>query len=206
MGKHKCACGRGFCQEDGGEASVRMPTKDDAKWQKYADCLWGPNHGRHRMADQRISVAHFPPGSLKGDAESMSPDGSSVGVRVVEGALPSQTDADMYRARKGAIGRALKSEALVQRHETALLANNKKLVDMRLEVAGLRMEVSMLRSKLKEMAAEKEESEDGARVVTGIGHQILQGKSERQARALVGVSSHDSLVVSDTTPALVVDA
>ena len=196
MGNHRCVCRSEFCKRDGGAGSVRMPT-DKEKWQSWAECLWGEGHGRLPHGDQRISLAHFPSGSVKANATSSLPDGSDVGVHVVDGALPDQSDEAMLRESKGSLGRLLKSDAVRRRHQQELLAAHGKVVDAKAHIKLLQAENRGLRQELKEAKEEKEEAvAEATSKVKGINHTILKDKTEKQSKSLVGLASHDGLVVS----------
>lgn len=188
-------CRSEFCKKDGGAASIRMPT-DAAKWERWAESLWGHDHGRVRHGDQRVSLAHFHPDSLQADVASQSLDGSSVQVKVVDGALPDQSDEAMFRAAKGSLARSLKSGALVRRHGACLLHVNGQLADAKTRISELKAENSVLRAQLKEAKAEKKEAAAATAEIRCIDHTIMRGKTETQCRSLAGVNSHDSLVVS----------
>lgn len=121
MGKHRCICQTKFCEEDGGDATIRKP-KDAGKFKSWCNALFGRDDLPVPKSDPRISAAHFPPGSLAADVKSKSLTGEAVGVSVKEGALPSQTSEEMLKASRGALARSLKLEALNDRHRRALLA------------------------------------------------------------------------------------
>lgn len=78
-------------------------------------------HVRERPQGFRVSASHFAPHKLRRHATSRAPDGDAVGVTVVEGALPDQSDSQMFAASKGALGRRLRLHAVAKRHREAWL-------------------------------------------------------------------------------------
>lgn len=202
MGKHKCVCEADFCKADGGEATIRMP-KDEGKFKLWCTALFGEGHENlpSPKSDPRISAAHFPPGSLEAHA-TCSQSGGEHGVRVVEGALPSQRSSDMYAASKGALAKCLRLEALNTRHHQALLDAALERQELQQVVRLMRLDISQLETELKELNKRSRRAEPATETsvprVAGIDHSILMGKSPAQVRSLAGVSSHASLEVRQT--------
>lgn len=200
MGKHRCVCEADFCKADVGEATIRMP-KDEGKFKLWCTALFGegPENLPSPKSDPRISAAHFPPGSLEAHATCRQ-SGGEHGVRVAEGALPSQSSSDMYAASKGALAKCLRLEALNTRHHQALLDAALERQELQQMVRMMRLEISQLETELEELLNKRSRREEAATEtsaphVAGIDHSILLGKSPTQVRSLAGVSSHASLEV-----------
>jgi len=135
--------------------------------------------------------------SLQADVTSSSPDGSTVQVKVVDAALPDQSDEAMCKAAKGSLARSLKSEALVRRHQAQLLDKSSRLRRAQHKINELEGENKLLRLQVEKAKAEKKSA--GASPTSeskGISHTIMEDKNETQCKSLAGLSSHESLQVS----------
>ena len=125
--------------------------------------------------------------------------GAHVGVKVKDGALPSQTNADMERDSMGALARSLRAQALVERHERALLAKDKVEQGLKAEIRKLRLRNVSLEVQSTDghdVGGGLESAPRQANARNGIDHNILVDKSPEACRSLVGLSSHESLAVS----------
>lgn len=100
--------------------------------------------------DPRISAAHFAHHNLRAHVTSSAPDGGTVGVTVVEGALPDQTDAQMVEASTGALGRTLRWSALAAQHRGALLLAKVAGVVSQAKTVKLRQRVRELESAVRD--------------------------------------------------------
>lgn len=76
--------------------------KDSDKFKGWCNALFGRDDLPVNKIDARILAAHFPTGSLVADVKSKSPTGETV-VNVREGALPSRTSEDIFKASRDAL-------------------------------------------------------------------------------------------------------
>jgi len=145
-----------------------------------------------------VSLVHFPPACLRVDAKCASPDGSSVGVGLIPGSLPSQPDASMEKLSKGALERSLRWKAIAERHRQALFDTKVALTAAREKIKLKEERMAALESKLRAARQGKKDAMEAAQAETRrrVDVNILNGKTETEARALCGLSGIDSLKVS----------
>ena len=100
----------------------------------------------------------------------------------------------MVSASRVSLARSLKLEALANRHVEALLAGALAQVALQEEVVKLKLRVSVLDAELEKAVYEKNTAVEAAATGSNskIDHTILVGKTQTQARSLVGVSSHET--------------
>lgn len=152
MGKHKCVCTTEFCREDGGEATIRMPTAPE-EYKEWCVNIFG--EGQETLpvpkSDPRVSAAHFPRGSLVGSATCSAPGGDNTVVRLAVGALPSLTSDEMTAASRGALGRNRKLEAVNKRHHQAILAGALERQHLQQDLQLQALKISQLETELEEL-------------------------------------------------------
>lgn len=156
------------------------------------------------LQDPRVWLGHFPADDVEASKLGSGPCGTRVLVKLVEGALPSQTDEQMSAGTKGQLLSALRrSNAIKKRHRQSLLDVSMTDVEKYARIQELQDRDNMLEKTIRELTvdgkqqrANREEDGEapGARS-SRIDDSILDGKRDEAARSLCGLRSAQSLKV-----------
>ena len=193
--KRSCICRFPECRATGDEATIRLPSGSSTRE------AWLTNVGIDlddcdKVSGGRVSLAHFTPRDLSAQTVPEYPCVSAPIVRLNKGALPSQTSEDIKEAVVGALGRAMRWEAVARKLDCEKSDLSIKLSNKEAEVDRLKARLAQARADCKEAKGGGDGGHEDTRRRQGISYHILEELNQRQARSLCGLPGVKTLLVS----------